>query len=418
MTAKGQDVSFFRSRWVDAPAHARGLDSAALPQGFRAAGVAAGIKPDGALDVGVLVSDEDATASAARFTTNARLGAPVIVSKEGALDRLRAIAANSGNSNTANGQKGYETALASQDAASDALGIDPQRIGLASTGVIGRELPRERLVDGVTQAAAALGGDAGAFSEALLTTDSGPKRACLEVDLPSGTVRLAAQAKGAAMISPLFATMFCFVETDAQLDATTADLLTGVTVKRSFDRISVDGQLSTSDTVFLIANGASGVRVEPESDDELALGEALDALLRQLALDIVGDGEGTERVGRILVQGDGDYVEPVARAVANSPLVKTALYGADPNFGRILQAAGAAMAGQPFLVDLEIEGLQVVSAGSDVPLSNDEWRGLEQAVKGAEVEFTLTIPGSGGETEVYFSDLSTAYVEFNSSYTS
>lgn len=410
-------VTFFRSRWVDAPAHARELYPAALPQGFRAAGVAAGIKADGALDVGVLVSDEDTTASAARFTTNARLGAPVIVSKEGALDRLRAIAANSGNSNTANGQRGYETALATQAATSEALGIEPARIGLASTGVIGRELPRERLVDGVAKAAAALGPDAAAFSESILTSDAGPKRACLEVTLPSGSVRLAAQAKGAGMISPRFATMFCFVQTDAELDPATADLLTGVTVKRSFDRISVDGQLSTSDTVYLIANGASGVRVEPESDDELALGEALDALLRQLALQIVGDGEGCERVGRIVVRGDGEHVEPVARAIANSPLVKTALYGADPNFGRILQAAGAAMTGQPFLVDLDIEGTQVVSAGEDIPLSDDEWRGLEEAVKAAEVEFTLTIPGSGGETEVYFSDLSTAFVEFNSAYT-
>lgn len=411
-------MSFFRSRWVDAPAHARELDPAALPSGFRAAGVAAGIKPDGALDVGVLVSDEDATASAARFTTNARLGAPVIVSKEGALDRLRAIVANSGNSNTANGQQGYETALASQATAAEALGIEPARIGLASTGVIGRELPREPLLAGIADAAPKLGPDAGAFSEALHTTDRFPKRACLEVDLPSGTVRLAAQSKGAGMISPRFATMFCFVETDAQLDAATADLLTGVTVKRSFDRISVDGQLSTSDTVFLIANGASGVEVKPESDDELALGEALDALMRQLALEIVRDGEGTERVGRIVVEGDPDLCEPVARAVANSPLVKTALYGGDPNFGRILQAAGAAMAGHPFLVDLDIAGLQVVSAGSDVPLSKEEWRGLEEAVKEPEVEFRLTLPGSGGEAEVYFSDLSTGFVEFNSHYTS
>ena len=410
-------TGFFRSRWVEAPAHAREIEPTALPQGFRAAGVAAGIKAQG-LDVGVLVSDEDTTGSAARFTTNARLGAPVILSKEGALDRLRVIVANSGNSNTANGQRGYETAVAAQAAASEALGIAPERIGLASTGVIGRELPRDRLVEGVAQAAAALGGDAQDFSEAILTSDSGPKRACLEVDLPSGTVRLAAQGKGAGMISPRFATMFCFVETDAELDAATADLLTGVTVKRSFDRISVDGQLSTSDTVYVIANGASGIRVEPESDDELALGEALDALLRQLALEIVRDGEGSERIGRIVVHGDGEHVDRVARAVADSPLVKTALYGGDPNFGRILQAAGAVMPGQPFVVDLEIEGTQVVSAGADVPLSDDEWRGLEEAVKGAEVEFTLTIPGSGGETEVYFSDLSTAYVEFNSAYTS
>lgn len=411
-------MTLFRSRWVDAPAHARGLDSAALPAGFRAAGVAAGIKPSGALDVGVLVSDEDATASAARFTTNARLGAPVIVSKEAALDRLRAIVANSGNSNTANGQRGHDTAVASRDIAAEALGVAPERIGLASTGVIGRELPREPLLAGVRAAAGALGPDAAAFSEAILTSDAGVKRACLELALPSGTVRLAAQAKGAGMISPRFATMFCFVETDAALDAATTDLLTGVTVKRSFDRISVDGQLSTSDTVFVIANGASGVRVEPESDDELALGEAMDALMRQLAMEILSDGEGCERVGRVVVRGDADDVERVARAVADSVLVKTALHGADPNFGRILQAAGAALAGKPFLVDLEIEGTQVVSAGQDVPVDGAEWRGLEEAVRAPEVEFELRIPGSGGETEVFFSDLSTAYVHFNSAYTS
>src|SRR5205823_14252251 len=137
--------------------------------------------------------------------------------------------------------------------------------------------------------------------------------------LPPGTVRLAAQAKGAGMISPRYATMFCFVETDAELAAETIELLLGVTVKRSFDRISVDGQLSTSDTVYALASGASGVRVEPETQDELRFGEALDALLRQMALEIVADGEGTHRVGRIVVRGEEPVVEPVARAIANSP---------------------------------------------------------------------------------------------------
>ena len=159
-------------------------------------------------------------------------------------------------------------------------------------------------------------------------------------------MRLAAQAKGGGMISPNFATMLCFVQTDAALSAETADLLTGVTVKRSFDRISVDGQLSTNDAVFLMANGASGVEIEPQTPDELALGEALDALLRQLAVMMVADGEGASRVGRVVVTGSGELVEPVARSVANSPLVKTALFGSDPNFGRILQAVGQAMAGR------------------------------------------------------------------------
>ena len=412
MTDPVAAATFFRSRWVGRPQHVTELDPAALPSGFRAAGVAAGIKSSG-LDVGVVASDEPDTVSAARFTTNARLGAPVIVSKEADLDRLRAVVANSGCSNVGDGVRGLETAAAMQAAAAGELGVEPGQVAVASTGVIGTELPRERVVRGVRAACGALGPDADDFSRAILTSDAGPKRACLDVALPAGTVRLAAQAKGAGMISPRYATMFCFVQTDAALDAATLDLLTGVCVKRSFDRISVDGQLSTSDTVVVQANGASGVRAEPESADELGLGEALDALLRQLALEIVHDGEGARRVGRVVVTGDPNSVEPVARAVANSPLVKSALYGGDPNFGRILQAAGQVWPpGVPFIVDLEIEGHQVVSAGDVVEPAPAE------LVQGEEVEYALTLPGEGGETEVFFSDLSPDYVNFNAEYTS
>lgn len=411
-------TSFFSSRWVEAPAHATELDPSALPRGFRAAGVAAGLKPEG-LDVGVIVSDEPGTVSAARFATNARLGAPVIVSRDADLANLRAAVANSGGSNVGDGQRGLDTALAMQAAAAKQLGVAPEHVGLASTGVIGTELPRETVVAGTSAACAALGDDAGDFSQAILTSDSGPKRACLEVALPSGPVRLAAQAKGAGMISPRFATMFCFVETDARLEPETIELLTGVCVARSFDRISVDGQLSTSDTVYAFANGASGVAVEPESDDELVLGQAMDALLRQLALTMVADGEGARRVGRVVVSGRAEAVEEVARAVANSPLVKTALHGADPNFGRILQAAGAVWPqGDPFVVDLSIEGRQVVSAGDAVGIDAAELAELERAVSIPEVEYELTLPGEGGETEVFFSDLSADYVRFNAEYTS
>jgi glutamate N-acetyltransferase / amino-acid N-acetyltransferase len=405
-------VTFFSSRWVEAPKHVNELDSHLLPAGFRAAGVAAGIKSSG-LDVGVLTSEEPGTASAARFTTNARVGAPVIVTKDAALDRLRAVVANSGCSNVGDGARGIETAIAMQSVAAEELGLEREQVAVASTGVIGSELPRERVTAGVTAACGELGPDADDFSKAILTSDAGPKRACLEVALPAGAVRLSAQAKGAGMISPRYATMFCFIQTDAALDAESLDLLTGVCVKRSFDRISVDGQLSTSDTVVALANGASGVRVEPESADELALGEALDALLRQLALEIVRDGEGARRVGRVVVTGDPDSVEPVARAVANSPLVKSALHGGDPNFGRILQAAGQVWPpGDPFVVDLEIEGHQVVSAGDVVEPAPAE------LVQGEEVEYALTLPGEGGETEVFFSDLSPEYVNFNAEYTS
>jgi glutamate N-acetyltransferase/amino-acid N-acetyltransferase len=405
-------VSFFRSRWVDAPAHAGELEPTALPRGFRAAGVAAGIQPEG-LDVGVLVSDAPETVSAARFTTNARVGAPVTVSREAELEGLRAVAVNAGCSNTGDGRRGLETAAAMQEAAANKLGLEPRQVGVASTGTIGTELPRDAVVDGVRSACDELGLDAAGFAEAILTSDSGPKRACLEVHLRAGSVRLAAQAKGAGMISPRFATMFCFIETDAALSAETLDLLTGVCVKRSFDRISVDGQLSTSDSVFALASGASGVRAEPESEEELRLGEALDALLRQLALEIVADGEGAERVGRIVVRGRPDAVEPVARSVANSPLVKAALHGGDPNFGRVLQAAGQVWPqGEPFVADLEIEGRLLVSAGDAVDPAPP---GL---MNGPEIEYTLTMPGEGGETEVFFSDLSPEYARFNSAYTS
>jgi glutamate N-acetyltransferase/amino-acid N-acetyltransferase len=403
-------TGFFRSRWVEIPTHAGEIEPTALPRGFRAAGVAAGIKPDG-LDVGVLVSDAPETVSAARFTTNARVGAPVTVSREADLSGLRAVVANSGCSNVGDGRRGLETAVAMQAAAAAKLGLEARQVGIASTGVIGTELPRDAVVEGVRAACDELRLDTAAFSEAILTSDSGPKRACLEVHLRPGTVRLAAQAKGAGMISPRFATMFCFVETDAEMSADTLELLTGVCVKRSFDRVSVDGQLSTSDTVFALASGASGVRVEPESDDELRLGEALDAVMRQLALEMVADGEGASRVGRIVVRGRPDAVEPVARSIANSPLVKAALHGGDANFGRILQAAGQAWPqGVPFVADLAIEGRQLVSAGDVVEPAP---AGL---VSGREVEYELTVPGEGGETEVFFSDLSPEYVRFNAEY--
>jgi glutamate N-acetyltransferase / amino-acid N-acetyltransferase len=408
-------VSLFASRWVERPQHVTELEPTLLPSGFRAAAVAAGLKQPEGLDVGVLFSEPADTVSAARFTTNARVGAPVIASREADLERLRAVVANSGSSNTGDGQRGLETAYATQEVAAELLGIRSSQVGVASTGVIGDELPRAPLLTGVRAAMDRLGDDADEFSRAILTSDRAPKRACLNVALPSGSVRLSAQAKGAGMISPRFATMFCFVQTDAELSAGTLDLLTGVTVKRSFDRISVDGQLSTSDTVFALANGASGVLVAPESDDELRLGEAMDALLRALALQIVADGEGCRRVGRIIVRGARDAVEPVARAIANSNLVKTALHGADPNFGRILQAAGTAYPpGDGFVVDLNIEGHTVVSAGETVI---DDLRELEPLVAGDEIEYVLTLPGQGGETEVYFSDLSPEYVRFNSEYT-
>jgi glutamate N-acetyltransferase/amino-acid N-acetyltransferase len=409
-------MSFFSSRWVQGPQHATEVDG--LPAGFRASGVACGIKPSGASDLGLLVSDAPETVSAARFTRSGVLAAPVLLCQERCdLAGLRAIVANSGCANAATGRRGLDAAAKVQGAGAVAAGVPESTVALASTGGIAHHLPVDRVVSGVAAARTELAPDGDiALAEAIRTTDAFPKRVSLEVELASGSVRVSAQAKGAGMISPAFATMFCFVQTDADLAPETADLLLGVTVKRSFDRISVDGQLSTNDTAILMANGESGVRVEPESEDELRLGETLDAVLRQLALMIVQDGEGAKRVGRVVVRGGHDlHVEGAARAVANSPLVKAALHGGDPNWGRIAQSVGMALPGTaPLPFDVEIEGVQVCAGGVD--LDHDE-AALAAAVRRDEVEYVVGLPGSGHETEVFFSDLSHEYVTINAEYT-
>jgi glutamate N-acetyltransferase/amino-acid N-acetyltransferase len=193
------------------------------------------------------------------------------------------------------------------------------------------------------------------------------------------------------------------------------DLLFSVCVRRSFDRISVDGQMSTSDTAIILCSGASGVRIEPETPDERAFGEALDAVLRQIALLMVRDGEGARRVARVVVRGDAERAARVANAVADSPLVKTALYGGDANWGRIIQAVGAALPSErPIPVEIAIEGITVCAGGGLVRHDADA---LKEAVQRQEVEYEISIPGSGGEVERFFSDLGHEYITINADYT-
>ena len=414
----GPAVPFFSSRWVERPPHVRELPGG-LPAGFRAAGVAAGLKPSGRPDVALLVSDPPDTVSAARFTRSATQAPPVLLTRERCtLEGLRAVAVNAGNANCATGPEGLEAAARMQAAGARLAGAAPEQVAVCSTGVIGVPLDIDAVERGLEEAAGALSADGDhGLTRAIRTTDAFEKQASLEVDLPSGTVRLSAQAKGAGMIAPAFsATLLCFVECDAALAPETADLLLGVCVKRSFDRVTVDGQLSTNDTALLLCSGASGVRVAPDSEDELRLGEAMDALLRQLALMIARDGEGAERVGRVVVRGGHEpAVEAVARAVADSPLVKTALHGADPNWGRIVQAVGAALPGAaPLPVDVDIEGVAVCRAGVAVP---HDHRDLARRVRASEVEYVVTIPGDGAATELFFSDLGHEYIRINAEYT-
>jgi glutamate N-acetyltransferase / amino-acid N-acetyltransferase len=410
--------SFFSSRWVPWPDHVTELHGARLPSGFRGAGVACGIKDGGGRDLGLLVSDAPDITSAARFTRSGTLAAPVLLTMDGSnLARLRAIVVNSGNANAATGAAGLKDAATMRSQAAAAAGASDDQVAVASTGVIGVPLPMRAVREGIAAAAGELRADGDAdFAEAIRTTDGFAKLARLEVTLPAGKVRLTAQAKGAGMISPEFATLLCFVQSDVAISPPTCDLLLGVTVKRSFERVSVDGQLSTSDTVILQCSGRSGVVVEPETEDELRFGEALDALLRQLALMVIRDGEGARRVGRVLARGgDPQAVQRVARAVANSSLVKTALYGGDPNWGRIVQAVGMAMPGTaPLAVDIAIEGVPVCERGAYV--AHDR-RALEAAVSRAEVQYEVGLPGEGAEAEVYFSDLGHEYVTINAEYT-
>ncbi len=418
-------MSFFSSRWVERPDHLTERDPGGLAAGFRAAGVAAEVKPSGAPDVGVLVCDDERCASAARFTASGAPAPPVLLTRERCdLDAIRAVVVNSGNANAATGRMGFENAAKMQGAGALICGVRENHVAVASTGVIGVALPMDRINRGILACAHALSPDgADAFAQAIRTTDAVDKQACVEVTLPSGTVTVSAQAKGAGMISPLFATLLCFVQTDALMSSETCELLLGVCVKRSFERISVDGQLSTSDTVILQASGASGVRVAPESEDELRLGEAIDAVMRQLALLVARDGEGARRVGRVTVRGgDEAAVARAARGVADSPLVKTALYGGDPNWGRIIQAVGGALrdttgaggAAAPLAIDIAIEGVPVCSAGGLVP---HDAQALREAVARDEVEYEISLPGEGAEAEVYFSDLGHEYVTINAEYT-
>ena len=380
---------FFRSRWVDAPAGVEELDPAQLAPGFRAAGAHCGLKGGGRTDVGLLVCDTEAVTSALLLTRNASSAAPVRVCRD-RCDRghVRAAVVNSGNANAETGEKGYADALAMCEEAATRLGLAPESVAVAETGTIGVPLPVGAVLEGIDDAAARLSpSGGGVFSDAIVTTDRWPKRCTLR----AGGVTLSAQAKGAGMIEPKMATMLCFVQTDAVVEDPDAELRAAVDA--SFHRITVDGQMSTNDTVLLQATGAAGQPL-PEG--------LLEAVLTQLAIEVVADGEGSARVGRIEVGGAASAAEAerVARAVANSPLVKTALFGRDPNWGRIAQAAGAALAGED-LEEIGADSIDAAELGEDV----------------AEAEIGLRLDRGEHGAHVWFSDLGYEYVRINAEYT-
>ena len=380
---------FFKSRWVKPPAGVEEIDPATLAPGFRAGTAHCGLKGGGKTDVGLVVCDAPEVASAILLTNNASSAAPVRVCRNRCEQgSIRAAVVNAGNANAETGEQGYADAVAMADEAARQLGLAPETVAVAETGVIGVPLPVEAVLAGIGDAAQNLTESGGVeFAEAITTTDRWPKRCTLR----AGGVTLSAQAKGGGMIQPGFATLLCFVQTDAVVEDSEAALRAAGAA--SFERITVDGQMSTNDTVLLQATGAAGAPL-PEG--------LLEAVLLQLALEVVADGEGSSRIGRVRVEGAAtqEEAERVARAIANSPLVKTALFGRDPNWGRIAQAAGMALAGED-LDEIGAEAIENAELAEDVP----------------EAEIGLRLDRGGHSAHVWFSDLGYEYVRINAEYT-
>lgn len=392
------------------------------PRGFLAAGVSAGLKESGRPDVGVVAVSPDhraETVGAAVFTRNSFAAAPVIVSRKEVLPaRLAAVVMNSGSANACTGVAGMVAARAMQTATAAALGLPPDRVGVASTGPIGRPLDTPAVLRGIAAAVAALTPDGGSrFSEAILTTDRFPKSCAVDVHTREGVVRVGATAKGAGMIAPGMATMLCLVTTDAALTPTAARSLLSREVNHTFNRISVDGQMSTNDCVFLMANGASQIVLSGEALAQFGAG--LRAVLMRLALMMVADGEGATKVARLRVKGarTDEEARIATRAVADSTLVKTAVYGCDPNWGRILSAVGAALPDSSFpRVTLDIGGARIVQGAEPVDLGPDQREALHATMRGCEIDIVLDLSAGTATDEVYFSDLGHEYVTINAEY--
>jgi glutamate N-acetyltransferase/amino-acid N-acetyltransferase len=392
----------------------------AIPAGFRAAATRAGIKPSGGLDLAVLVADGPC-AAAGTFTTNRVCAAPVkwdraLVPSES----IRAIVINAGNANAATGRQGDDNARRTAERTAEILGCRPDEVLVASTGVIGHQLPMEKVEAGLEEVLAAAVSDAAGFataSEAILTTDTRPKVVSRRLTIGSRAVTLFGMAKGAAMIGPRMATMLAFLLTDARVLASDLQAILAESVETSFNCISVEGHTSTNDTVLLLAGGAAGG--EPLQGADLA---AFGGLIREscatLARMIPEDGEGATHVITIDVEGcrDREEARAIARAVADSALVKTAIHGADPNWGRIVSAAG--YAGVPFDEDalsLWLNDVPLYRRGAPLPF--DAARVSAQLRAERETHIRLELTRGDAAIRFWTCDLTAEYVRLNADYT-
>jgi glutamate N-acetyltransferase/amino-acid N-acetyltransferase len=382
----------------------RGVTAAA---GFRAAGLAAGIKSSGDRDVALVVNDGPRHDAAAVFTTNRVKAAPVLWTQQCATEgRFRAVVLNSGGANACTGPAGFADTHRTAEHVAERLGVAPIEVAVCSTGLIGERLPMDVLLSGVDAAVRALSSDGGpAAAEAIMTTDSVPKLAAVP-HRQGWTV--GGMAKGAGMLAPGLATMLVVLTTDAIVDAGTLDVALRAATRRTFDRIDSDGCMSTNDTVLLLASGASGVAPDP---DELA--DAVAAVCADLARQLVADAEGATKDIRIDVVGAASEDDAVtaARAVARSNLLKCAIHGQDPNWGRILAAVGTTDAAfEPDAIDVAINGVTICRDGA---ASGD--RG-DVDMSGREVVLRIDLRAGDASATVWTNDLTAMYVHENSAY--
>ncbi|MCS7224987.1 MAG: bifunctional glutamate N-acetyltransferase/amino-acid acetyltransferase ArgJ [Armatimonadetes bacterium] len=396
--------------------------SVTSPEGFLASGVACSIKTTGNKDLALIVSETPCVA-AATFTTNKVKAAPVLVSKENLKPRkamVRAIVVNSGNANCCTGAKGIEDARKMCEETGRALEIPAHQVLVASTGIIGRTLPMDRIISGIRQATQLLSRNGGQdAAEAILTTDSFPKSRALRFAVGGSEVRIGGIAKGAGMIAPQMATMLAFLTTDARVEKTALQQALRYAVDRSFNSIAVDGDTSTNDTVFLLANWqGGGPTISLDSPHFPVFQSVLTTLCQELSQLIVRDGEGASKFVEIRVKGaesDKD-ARAVALTVANSVLVKTALFGNDPNWGRIAAAVGRA----PAKVRLESLTIQVgdflcLDKGEPVPF--DEGRVHHWLKENRDIFLVIDLGIGSGKWSVWTCDLTVDYVRFNAEYT-
>jgi len=396
--------------------------SVTYPLGFRAAGVTVGFKPSGLPDLGLLVG-EPGTTAAALFTTNAVVAAPIEVGRDRlARGRIRAVLVNSGQANAATGPRGIDDALATSAEAASLLGTEPDGVLPSSTGVIGEPLHVGQMQAAIPALVEALSSDGGeSFARAIMTTDTVHKQAAAD----AGVFRVGGCAKGVGMIAPNLATMLAFVTTDAAVAADDLRRLACEMLAPRFNALTVDGCTSTNDTVLLLASGAaSGDVVGPGSSTWDDLVRALDTVGESLVSQLIADGEGVTHVMIVDVEGAAteDDARRVAKAVADSPLVKTAVFGGDPNPGRFLQAAGAAgVSLDPSRLDVSIGGVPVAIGGVIPPFYFEPASRLADeagaAMKEAEIAVRVRLGDGPGSSRAFGCDLSYEYVRINGEYT-